>query len=183
MANLKRLSKFLALILRHKPGDFGLVLDSEGFTDLAMVWTIVEKRYPESYSRADLATVVAGDQNGKKRYEIRGDKIRALYGHGQINAIEYPSAEPPEYLYHGTNPEALKAIRKDGLQSQGRQYVHLTTSLKIAQNIASRRTQNLIILIVHAAAAHRAGCLFHHPEAEHYLTRAVPPEFIKFPHT
>lgn len=183
MANLKRLSKFLALILRHKPDDFGILLDSQGFTDLGVVQAIIEKQYPNSYSSEDLAKVVAGDQTEKKRYEIVGNKIRAMYGHGLINPIEYPPAEPPDLLYHGTNPEAVSAIRKEGLKSLKRQYVHLTTNLKIAQSVAARRTKQLVILTIHAQDAYHAGYVFYHAEAQHYLVQQLPPDYIEFPET
>ena len=107
MANLTRLSKFLAVVLRHDAEKFHVALDSEGFTDVDAVWTIIQKRYPGQYDYRDLLTVVEGDQTGKKRYEIREGRIRAMFGHSKVNPISYPVAVPPEYLYHGTTPQAL----------------------------------------------------------------------------
>lgn len=181
MANLKRLSKFLALILRHKADEFGLQLDSEGFTDLENVWKLIEARYPGQYIFADLETVVAGDQQGKKRYEIQGDQIRAMYGHGQVREIVYESVQPPDVLYHGTSRTAVKSIRQTGLQARGRQYVHLTTNLEIASSVGNRHSSDWIILTIRAKEAYDAGIIFHQAEAEHFLTRKVPPEFIGIP--
>ncbi len=181
MANLTRLSKFLALALRHKPERFGLILDSEGFADLGVVSSLVEKRFQGRYTHADLEAVVAGDRYGKKRYEIRGGRIRALFGHSDVQPIAYPSAVPPEILYHGTTPQAVSSIRKHGLKSQARQYVHLTTNVDHAGRVAKRRTKEIVLLVVRAREAHNTGLVFHHPEAEHYLVLEVPPKFIDFP--
>ena len=108
--DLKRLSKFLAVILRHNPSDFAIELDEHGFAAIEPVWQAILKKYGDTYSYEELETIVEGDETGKKRYEILGDKIRAMYGHSQISEISYPPAIPPETLYHGTNPKALEAI-------------------------------------------------------------------------
>lgn len=179
--NSKSLSKFLAVILRHKPEQFGLTLDDRGFTSLDGVWAAIVNRYGDRFTEADLKQVVAGDQNGKKRYEIIGEQIRAMYGHSQIREIVYPPAIPPARLYHGTNADAAEKIREDGLQAMGRQYVHLTTNRNNATTIAKRQTKVPLLLIIRADEAHRDGTIFHHAESEHYLARSIPPAYINFP--
>jgi putative RNA 2'-phosphotransferase len=180
MANLKRLSKFLAVILRHRAGDFGLTLDQDGFTDLESVLIMIEKRYPGQYSAEDLLAVVQGHEHGKKRYEIRDGRIRALFGHSDVTPVTYPPVEPPEILYHGTTPEALESIRASGLKAMSSQYVHLGTSTERATRVAARHTGTPVILRIRAGNAHCAGIVFYSPESEHYLARTVPPKFIGF---
>jgi len=181
MADLVRLSKFLAVLLRHEPEKFGLTLDEEGFTETEGVWEQVNERFPARYDYKDLLTVVAGDQDGKKRYEIRGRQIRALFGHSTAEKISYPPATPPEILYHGTTDEALPFIREDGLKSLSRQYVHLAVNVVRAEKVAQRHQGKPVMLVVRAGEAHRAGIAFYNPEPEHYLADAIPPEFIEFP--
>lgn len=181
MSDLVRLSKFLAVLLRHKADEFGLTLDEEGFADTDAVWQQVTNRFGGRFTYKDLLQVVEGDRFGKKRYEIRGRKIRALFGHGDVPRVTYPPAVPPEYLYHGTTQEAIPVIRQEGLKSLSRQYVHFTTNRQLAEQVAGRHSKNTVILTIRAAAAHRAGIAFYHPEEQHYLADAVPPEFIEFP--
>lgn len=178
--NLKHLSKLLAVILRHKPDDFGIELDEYGFAPLDVVWQAIKTKYGERYTLTDLETVVAGDQNGKKRYEIADGHIRALYGHSTLQ-ITYLPTVPPDLLYHGTNANALQLIRDEGLKSMNRQYVHLTTNLDNAIIVAKRRTNDPIILTIRAKEAHDAGLVFHQAEAEHYLVKSLPPDFIDAP--
>lgn len=180
--NLNKLSKFLAVVLRHKADDFNIILDDEGFTDVEPVWQLVQQRYQDAYTWDDLLRVVESDERGKKRYEIRDGRIRAMYGHSRgVHEVAYEAAEPPEILYHGTNATAITFIRDDGLKAQGRQYVHLTTNPKNAEVVGKRRTNMPILLQVRAKVAHDAGVVFHHAETEHYLARHIPPDYIIFP--
>lgn len=181
MANLVRLSKFLSMVLRHKSAKFGLELDAQGFTDIAAVWDVIQAQYGERYTRADLDAIVAGEQDGKQRFEVVDGRMRALYGHSRVRPISYPTVEPPVVLYHGTHEAALPAIRRKGLQSMQRQYVHLSTTVERAREVATRRTPEPIILRVRALAAYQAGVAFHSPEALHYLAAAIPPAYIDFP--
>ncbi|MEL6405924.1 MAG: RNA 2'-phosphotransferase [Chloroflexota bacterium] len=174
----KSLSKFLAVILRHEPEKFGLALDEQGYASLDAVWDVIVARYGERYSQDDLASVVSGDARGKKRYEIVGKQIRAMYGHSKPKVI-YPVVIPPATLFHGTNPTAYEQIREEGLQAQGRQYVHMTTHLDNAIVVAKRQTPTPIILIVDAQQAHADGIVFHQPEDAHFLARAIPAKYVQ----
>lgn len=178
--DLTRLSKFLSVVLRHSPEDFDIELDEQGYASLDTIWAVIQGKYGKQFDMSDLETVVTGDQRGKKRYEIVGKQIRAMYGHSKPKVI-YPACEPPEMLYHGTNSEAAKAIRKEGLRSLGRQYVHMTSNLNNALVVAKRRTQNPVTLLIQAQDAYQAGIVFHHAETEHYLAKAIPAQFIVFP--
>lgn len=182
MPDLVRLSKFLALTLRHRAAGFGLTLDENGLTALGSLWALVEYHFYGEYSRSNLEQVVTGDGDGKKRYEIVGEKIRAMYGHTKGREVRYPPAEPPVVLYHGTSAQALHAICANGLKPIKRQYVHLTTNSHRAIKVGTRHDQPPVLLIIHAWEAHAAGILFYHPEAEHWLTKQIPVKFIECPH-
>lgn len=180
MPNTTQLSKFLALILRHQADKFDLQLDEDGFTDVKQVWQIIQKRYGNKFAYDDLLDVVNGDKHGKKRYEIVDGKIRAMFGHSKVREIAYPPITPPQYLYHGTSMEATPSIKETGLQAQSRQYVHLTSNLDNARRVASRHSQNTIILRVNALDAYQDGIIFHQPEDEHLLCKYIPPKYIDF---
>ncbi len=182
-ASLKRLSKFLALMLRHQPERFGLTLDEQGFADLDTVWQAVVQRFGSRYTWDDLEQVVAGGTDGKKRFEIVGHRIRALYGHNRrVGPIHYGDpVEPPEVLFHGTSPRALASIREQGLLPKKRQMVHLSRSPDRAQRVAQRHTSHPVILRIRAREAFAQGIPFYHPEPEHFLAPRIPPDFIEFP--
>jgi len=176
--NSIRLSKFFSLALRHRARDFGLTPDAEGFVPLTELLAFIQTRFDPQLTRADITALVESSE--PRRFELRGDLIRATYGHSCV-AIEYPPATPPEILYHGTHPAAVASIRKNGLRAMKRQYVHLSTTMERAREVSSRRTRAPVILIVRALAAHAAGTAFHSPEPKHFLARTIAPEFINFP--
>lgn len=178
--NIVPLSKFLAVVLRHHPEEFDVELDEFGYTPLDPVWAAITNKYGNRYEHQDLLAVVEGDKNGKKRYEIVNGKIRAMYGHSAPE-VTYPPSVPPNLLYHGTSPQAAKQIKQNGLKSLGRQYVHLTTNIDIANTVAIRHASQTVLLTIRAKEAHEAGIVFHQAEEEHYLVKALSPEFIDFP--
>jgi putative RNA 2'-phosphotransferase len=173
----RRLSKFLSLILRHQPEKLALRLDAEGFVPIANLLGAVRRERGWSHvSEEQVREVVA--RCDKQRYEIQGDRIRARYGHSVSQQLAYDAVEPPGILYHGTSPAALAAIRREGLRSMRRQYVHLSTSPEQAQNVGRRHSAEPVLLTIRAREAWQAGVLFHRPEERLYLAETVPPEFI-----
>jgi putative RNA 2'-phosphotransferase len=178
--NLVRLSKFLALILRHQPERFGLELDREGWAPLSRVVETLEELPNFRWAdRSDIVRVVQeGTGNDKRRFEIQDDRIRARYGHSLDRRIQYTPAQPPRMLYHGTSPEALETIRHEGLRPVGRQYVHLSADRETAIAVGARHTAQPVVVTVRAAAASDAGIAFFHPEKRVYLAEPIPPTFL-----
>jgi putative RNA 2'-phosphotransferase len=178
MTDLKGLSKFLALMLRHKPEEFGLTLDAEGYADISAVWSQVQRHYP-NVTPKDFYLWLESEK-GQMRYEVRENRVRARYGHSAIE-IAYERVVPPEILYHGTTQAALPLIRKEGLTSQKRQHVHLSTGTERAEEVAGRHGNEIVLLKIRALDAHHEGIEFYHPEPRHYLVKQIPPEYIDFP--
>ena len=74
-----RLSKFLALILRHQPERFGLRLDDQGWASLPEVLEILRGLPNFRWAtRADVMTIVEeGSGDDRRRFEVEGERIRA----------------------------------------------------------------------------------------------------------
>lgn len=178
-----RLSKFLALLLRHQPQRFGLDLDEQGWASLPHVLRLLHTTPHLRWAdRSDVIAIAReGTGDGKKRFEIAGDRIRALYGHSFRQQIDYQPVEPPPHLYHGTSAEALPSIRHQGLRPMRRQYVHLSPDRQTAVQVGSRHAPRPIVITVRAAAAHAAGIEFYRPEETVYLVRCLPSRFLRFP--
>src|SRR5690606_25092984 len=104
-----RLSKALSLALRHRPEQFGLELDPEGFAPLEDVLAALRARVPD-LTAADVEAVVATVEPDKQRFTLREGWIRAHYGHSLAARIEQRPAPPPETLWHGTHAGAVEAI-------------------------------------------------------------------------
>lgn len=202
---LVKLSKFLALILRHQPERFALDLDDEGWASLSEVMEILHGLPNFRWAtRADVMSVVAGGTGdgsteadahadrgrsgrrsvaevGKRRFEVQESRIRARYGHSLARPIRYEPCTPPPLLYHGTSPGALEAIRRDGVEPMERQYVHLSPDRETAVRVGVRHDRRPAVLTVRAAEAHAAGVVFYQADEAVYLARHVPAEFLEFP--
>ncbi len=175
-AQMQRLSKFLSLLLRHRPERFPIRMDAEGYANLHEVMQILHGLPNFRWAnRADVdAVIAAGDP---PRFEISGNRIRALYGHTALHPT-YEPVVPPPLLYHGTSAEALEAILQEGLRPAEQSYVKLAATPETARSMALRATAEPILLRVDAAAAHAAGIAFYQPTEAVYLSEAIPPQFI-----
>jgi len=173
------LSKFMSLVLRHDPESFGLSPDQHGFVKIGDLLTVLRKRYGD-IQVSDIETVV---QNcPKKRFEIRGEKIRAKYGHSIDVILDQKPSEPPDHLYHGTAPAMMGSILKEGLKPMRRKFVHLSKTKEEAFRVGQRKSKNPVIFIVKAKEAHQRGIKFYDMGVV-VLTEMVPPEFIRITHS
>jgi len=178
---LIKLSKFLALVLRHQPERFALELDDGGWTSLPEVMEILRGLPNFRWAtRADVMEVVEeGTDDGKRRFQVDGNRIRARYGHSIAQPIRYEPCAPPSLLYHGTSPDQLEAIRHEGLKPMERQYVHLSPDYETAIRVGVRHADHPVVLTVRAADAHAAGVEFYRADEAVYLARRIPPEFLE----
>ncbi len=178
---LIKLSKFLALILRHQPERFALALDEEGWTSFSEVLEILQGLPNFRWAtREDVMEVVEeGSGDGKKRFEVKDGRIRATYGHSIDRRIQYEPVTPPDLLYHGTAPEVVEAILRQGLKPMERQYVHLSPDYGTAVRVGARHTADPVVITVLAAEAHQDGIEFYRPDEDVYLSLAIPPEFLR----
>lgn len=174
--NIKSISKFLSLILRHSPETIQLPLDDHGWADVDTLLAQC-KAHGRPFTFATLETVVA--ENDKQRFSFNEDKtrIRANQGHSLEVTLDLPVATPPEFLYHGTVDKFIKAIRTTGLQKGKRHHVHLSDNLSTAENVGSRRGAPKI-LTIHSGRMHRDGIPFYLSVNGVWLTDEVPPQYI-----
>lgn len=178
---LVKLSKFLALILRHQPERFALELDDEGWASLPEVMEILRGLPNFRWAtRADVMAVVEeGSGDGKRRFQVEGKRIRSCYGHSIAQPILYEPCTPPPILYHGTSPEVLASIRREGLRPMERQYVHLSPDTETAIRVGTRHDARPVVLTVRAAEAHATGIEFYQADDAVYLAKRVPSEFLE----
>jgi putative RNA 2'-phosphotransferase len=174
--DLVRRSKFLALVLRHAPETVGVTLDRAGWVSVTELLAGCE-RAGKRMSLDDLREVVT--TNNKRRFEFNEDctLIRARQGHSTDVDLEYEPCSPPELLYHGTYSEAVEAVRSSGLKKMKRHHVHLSTELRLAMEVGSRRGKPVLVT-VQSGEMHRAGHVFYLTGNNVWLVDEVPPQFL-----
>jgi len=163
----------MSYLLRHNPQDLGM--DKKGFVKMSRLVEKISKSFPvdEPFVRH---LVKEAD---KKRFEIVEDEIRALYGHSLKVRLSPPEDKTISVLYHGTTPRSLRRILRGGLRPMGRQWVHLSTTREIAEDVARRRTHHPAVLLIDASNARAAGIRFYRATDKVYLCRRVPPAYIE----
>jgi putative RNA 2'-phosphotransferase len=178
MKDLKNTSKFLSLVLRHKPEEIGVTMDANGWVS---VDELIEKCNTNKVS-LDFDTleeiVITSD---KQRFAFNDEctKIRANQGHTVNVDLEFTATKPIEFLYHGTVVKYLDGIKSNGLQKMQRLHVHLSKDLETAIKVGSRRG-NPIILKIHALKMYEKGYEFYLSKNGVWLCDHVPTEFIEF---
>jgi len=171
------ISKFLSLVLRHKPQEIGLELDPEGWVAIDELLAAAAAHGHE-ISRHELEFVVA--HNNKKRFALSEDglRIRASQGHSVSVELGYEPATPPERLYHGTARQHLSEIRKHGLLRGKRHHVHLSPDEATARLVGQRHGRP-VVLGVRAGDMLRAGFTFWQSANGVWLVDNVPYRFVE----
>lgn len=176
---LERLSKFISMILRHKPQVIGITLDEHGWADVdELIKGINETGEEVEFSKATLETIVKTDK--KQRYSVSQDKtlIRANQGHSIPVDVELEKKEPPKILYHGTGVKSVKAIQEQGLLPMERLYVHLSTDVETATNVGKRHGTP-VIFKVNTEQMQKDGYDFFQSINGVWLTKEVPAKYLE----
>lgn len=175
--NLTKVSKFLSLVLRHKPEEIGIELDKYGWADTELLVDRLAARYP-GFTFEILEEIVRTDE--KQRYSFTDDRtqIRANQGHSIPVDLGLEPVEPPEFLYHGTGMKYKDAIYKEGLIPKSRQYVHLSQDLETALAVGKRHGEP-IIFVIDSGEMYRYGYEFYRSENGVWLTEQVPRLYLE----
>ena len=173
-ATRTRISKFLSGALRHFPDDAGLDLDAAGWTAIDSV----VKRVGEKYGVDHDAVIGIIRTDPKGRFEVDTDRMRAAYGHSVAVDLDAGGTPVPDTLYHGTSPDALDSITREGLKPMGRQSVHLSDSVDDAKAVGSRHAADPVILEIDAGAMRADDHTITKRGRAVYTTERVPPEYI-----
>lgn len=174
-ALIERITRSLAFMLRHQPETFDLELDPQGYADLDDVVQALNERLGEPVEEEDVRDAVhAGD---RPRYEIVGDRIRALYGHS-IPVDPGPSAKPPEFLYVAIPEQDLERARRFGLRGGRRRFLHLASTREDAAESGRRASREYAVLMIHALDAWEEGISFYDRTAL-WLAEEIPTHLIE----
>jgi putative RNA 2'-phosphotransferase len=106
--NLKaRVSRYISSLLRHFPHN--LKMDAEGFVSVDELLEKIRTRYPIDKSMI----LEIAKKSDKKRFEVKGNRTRALYGHTMPVDIEFAEDTHVKLLYYGTTSEAASKILRE----------------------------------------------------------------------
>lgn len=170
------LIRALSHALRHAPREYGIELET-GWANIDALLNGLSAKIKRwrFLSRAELEKVVS---DGHRRFEIDGDRIRALYGHSLQRALTRGPKPPPSALYHATDATSARRIVGIGLLPMRRTHVHLSADAGYAAQ--ARRVKDLpfVLFAVRTRRAHESGVQFYEATRVVWLSTAIAPEFL-----
>ena len=175
--NLTNLSRYLSLILRHKPEAIDITLDEHGWANVHDLIDGIAKNNP-GFDMDVLEEIVCTDN--KQRYSFNPGKtlIRANQGHSIPVDVELPEMEPPELLFHGTGEKYVSSILQQGLIPKSRLYVHLSKDIDTAVKVGKRHGKEVIFQVA-TGQMYRDGYKFYLSVNGVWLTKEVPVKYLQ----
>lgn len=172
------LARKLALVLRHAPEKFELEMDINGWIDIKDIIRQFKKGNKRfHWLRPHHFTAIA-DTDPKGRYEVRGNTIRATYGHTVEIELDLPTDNIPDALYFPCDPEQAENLLEVGISPSGRAHVHLSATIRNAAEAGHVHFKLPTILEVDTAQMHAAGETIWHAGVTVYLTENVPAQYL-----
>ncbi len=176
------LSKLMSGLLRHFPWEAGLTLDDKGWVSIDELVRGIRERWRgkdlyQWVTREHVVAVALLDPKG--RFEVRGNKIRARYGHSIMVVVDYVRDDNIMRLYHGTSKDVLDKILAEGIKPMRRQWVHLSLTTIDACETGRRHGGKPVVLTVNASCLRGKGIQVYRASKSVYVAKYVPPECIE----
>ena len=174
--SLTETSRYIALILRHKPETIDIKLDEHGWANVEELIAGVSKTHPLTMEL--LEKIVEIDD--KQRFAFNDDRtlIRANQGHSVSVDVEPEEMIPPKILYHGTAEKYVESIDRYGLISKSRLYVHLSETIETATRVGARHGKP-VIYTVNTEMMTADGYKFYLSANGVWLTNSVSITYLK----
>ena len=133
----KNISVYLSYILRHKPDDINLEMDSHGWVSVDELIRKINEDDKYKLDITQLEEIVKLDDKGRYRFNENHSKIKACQGHSIVWVQpELQYTNPPTYLYHGTTTQAFQKIISSGFISKMQRSKHRCYNDRSCRNLS-----------------------------------------------
>lgn len=174
--DLTNTSRYISLILRHKPETIGITLDEHGWANVDELIRGVSKTH--LLDMDILEEIVKNDNKQRYSFNEYETLIRANQGHSVPVDVELQQVEPPEYLWHGTGEKYVSSIDEKGLIPKSRLYVHLSEDTDTAVNVGGRHGKPVVYRVFSGNMV-RDGYVFYRSVNGVWLTKEVPVRYLE----
>lgn len=173
------LSHMLVYILGHRPYEFGVVPDAEGFLKYKDLLQALNEEPGWGYVRqGSINEVLMGED--RSLFEVTEGKIRTIERRWEINDDGELSELPSKIFFHGIRRKAHPVAMDKGLRPlEGSHYI-LSPDREMAERIGRRRDPQPVILEIKAEAALEEG-LDIRRFGDLFLVKEIPARFIAGP--
>lgn len=175
---VQSLGRLLVYMLGHRPDEFGLVPDREGFVPCKQLLQAFHEEPAWQYVRqSHINEVLLGKE--RALFQAEGNRIRAMDRKWQLD-FDHPSATVPKILFTGVRKKAHPVVMAKGLSAPEGMPIAFSSDQETALRIGRRRDREPVLLEVSAAAAARTGISFY-PFGILFLSHGIPNKFIVGP--
>jgi putative RNA 2'-phosphotransferase len=167
----------LVYMLGHRPDEFGLVPDSEGFIPYKELLQAIHEEEGWRYvKRSHINEVLLGKD--RSLFESEDEGIRSMERRWELDP--HTPAQVPKILFTAVRRKAHPVVMERGLRAAQDKYLILTPVREMALRIGRRRDQNPVALEILADAA-REKRIFFYSFGDLFLSPEIQSRFIAGP--
>ncbi len=168
----KKLSKFISYILGHRPDEFGIVPDPNGFVKIKELLKAICEEDGWKYVRRSFINEIL-IALPKPPIEIKDNYIRAK---NRDKLPKYTLVQnPSKLLYTYARRKAYPYLLIKGISPLGHEYVILSSAREMAERMGNRIDQTPVILTVNTQKAQERGVDFYQVGGSIFLAEFIPP--------
>jgi putative RNA 2'-phosphotransferase len=172
------LARFIQYVLGHRPDEFGLLPDKEGFvTYKELLWALHEEPGWGYVRKGHINEVLIGPD--RNLFQAREDTIRALDRRWHFD-LEEPAKNLPSILFVGVRRRAHPNVMEKGLAAPQGKHIVLSPYRDLATRIGRRRDQKPVLLEISTRSVSEAGIALI-PFGELFMADQVPAKAITGP--
>jgi putative RNA 2'-phosphotransferase len=176
--DIKRLAKFITYILGHRPDEFGLIPDGQGFVKSKSLLKAVNEEPGWRYVRlSHLHELTLSLQPSP--IEMNANLIRAN-DRADLPGRTRPS-QLPKLLFTAVRRRAYPVVLEKGIPPGGDGYIVLSGDEQMAIRLGRRMDNDPVILTVHTNASPTADIAFQQYGIGLYLAQHIPVEAFSGP--
>jgi putative RNA 2'-phosphotransferase len=175
---MEGLSRFLVYVLGHRPDEFGLVPDEEGFVVYKELLQALHEEEGWRYvRRSHINEILLGSD--RALFESENDRIRSMERRWELD-FHHPVASLPKILFTAIRRRAHPVVMEKGLKGPGDRPLVLSPNRDMAVRIGCRRDQAPVVLEIVSEAAAEKRVLFY-SFGDLFLSPEIPARFIAGP--
>lgn len=175
--DLTKLSRFISLILRHKPETINIKLDNYGYAKVDELIKGINETGHYYLDLNILKTIVKFDEKQRYSFNTNYKYIRANQGHSIPVELGLKDVKPPKYLYHGTAFKYVDSIMSKGILKGSRNHVHLSEDIETAIKVGERHGE-VRVFKIDTESMDRDGIKFYLSENKVWLTDYIDNKYI-----
>ena len=174
----RNLSRLICYILEHKPYEFGLLPDSEGFVKYRDLLQAIHEEQGWGYVKEGNINEVLLGTDGSL-FQTADDRIRSKARRWKLN-LDVPCRSVPKILFTGIRRRAHPVIMEKGLiRTEGIIYL-FSPDRRMAERLGKRRDNEPVILEITADSAIKKGALIY-AFGDLFIAFELSPEYIAGP--